>query len=131
MSRSSARRAQVEPVPALAAVLAVCLALGAYASARGTALPGIGHGAPTDAVLADASDAVTEPGSAVASPADLTTEGVAPEGFRVAVTLTAGDREWTAGPEPPDSAASESGRVPVRVAPGRVRPGHLTVAVWQ
>jgi len=118
-------------VPALAAVLAVCLALGAYASVRGTALPGIGHGAPTDAVLADSVDAATASGSAVVSPADLTAESVAPDGFRVAVTLTAGDREWTAGPEPPDSAASESRRVPVRVAPGRVRPGRLTVEVWQ
>ena len=131
MSRSSARRGQVEPVPALVAVLAVCLALGAYASVRGTALPGLGHGAPTDAVLADASDAATDADSAVVSPDDLTAAGVAPDGFRVAVTLTAGDREWTAGAEPPDGAASASERVPVRVAPGRVRPGRLTVEVWQ
>ena len=43
MSRSSARRAQVEPLAALAAVLVLGVALGAYVGALDGALPG-----PTD-----------------------------------------------------------------------------------
>lgn len=131
MSRSSGRRAQVEPVAAVVAVLALCLAIAAYGSVRGSVLPAADGPAPADQVLGDAVDAATPAGSVVASPARLT-GGVAPVGYEVSIRLTAGDRAWTAGARnPPPAAASASRRVPVRLNPGEVQPGQLTVAVWQ
>ncbi|MFB6072325.1 MAG: hypothetical protein ABEJ88_05080 [Halobacterium sp.] len=131
MSRSSARRAQVEPLPALVGVLAVCLAVGAYAAVSAGVLSGSGGGPPADAVLADAVDAATPRGSSVVAPRTATTRGILPAGYEAAVTVTAGDREWTAGSsDPPPGAAAASTLAPVRVAPGRVRPGRVTVEVW-
>jgi hypothetical protein len=129
MSRSSARRAQVEPVPALVAVLVLSLALGAYASVRAGVLPAGSSGAPAGPVLADAADAATPDGTAVVLP-DRLTAAVTPAGYEASVTLEAAEEEWRAGPEPPDGAATASRRVPVRVAPDRVVPGRLRVEVW-
>ena len=129
MSRSSARRAQVEPLPALVAVAVLCLAVGGYASIRVGVVPVGGSGAPADAVLSDTVDAASEPGSVVVIPGDLT--AVAPSGYEAAVTVTAGDREWSTGTRsPPAGAATASRRVPVRLSPGRVRPGRIVVEVW-
>jgi len=129
MSRSSAREAQVEPLPALAAVLVVCLTVGAFATVRASVLPAATGDAPADDVLSDAVDAATPQRSVVVDPARLDA-AVAPDGFEVNVTVTAGDREWTAGERPPPDAATASQRVPVRVADDRTRPGTLTVEVW-
>jgi len=65
MSRSSARRAQVEPLPALVAVAVLCLAVGAYASVRAGVAPVGGSGPPADAVLSETVDAATDSGSVV------------------------------------------------------------------
>ncbi|WP_353635170.1 hypothetical protein ABSL23_07070 [Halobacterium sp. NMX12-1] len=129
MSRSSAREAQVEPLPALVAVAVVCLAVGAFATVRADVLPVGASDAPTDEVLSDAVDAASPTGSVVVSPARLDA-AISPDGYAVNVTVTADDREWTAGEQPPPDAASASQRVPVRVADGRTEPGRLTVAVW-
>lgn len=130
MSRSSARRAQVEPVAAVVAVLALCLALAAYGAVGERVLPERGGSAPAAQVLDDAVGAATPAGSVVVSPTRLA-GGVAPAGYRVHVRLTAGERAWTAGAsDPPPAAASAARRVPVRTAPGDVRPGELTVEVW-
>jgi hypothetical protein len=129
MSRSSARRAQVEPLPALVAVAVLCLAVGGYASVRTDVLPVDGSDAPADEVLSDTVDAASEPGTVVVDPANITV--VTPTAYDAAVTVTAGDREWTAGATaPPSDAAAASRRVPVRIGPGRVRPGRITVEVW-
>jgi hypothetical protein len=131
MSRSSAREAQVEVLPALVAVVVVCLAVGAYATVRADALPGVNEDAPADAVLADAVDEATPADAVVVEPGRLDAAAVAPSGYAVAVTVTAGDREWAAGPEsPPPDAATASTRVPVRTGAGHVHPGRLTVEVW-
>jgi len=131
MSRSSARRAQVEPVAAVVAVLALCLAVAAYGAVSETALPGRTESAPVEQVLDDAVDAALVEGDVVVSPERLT-DAVAPAGYETSVELTAGERAWTAGAsDPPPEAASASERVPVRVAPGDVGPGRLTVEVWQ
>jgi len=131
MSRWSARRAQVEPVAAVVAVLALCLALAAYGSVSAGVLPGRAASAPAGQVLDDAVDAATPAGSVVASPSALS-GAVAPAGYETRVRLTSGSRSWTAGADsPPPAAASASRRVPVRVAPGEVAPGRLTVEVWQ
>lgn len=129
MSRSSAREAQVEPLPALVAVAVVCLAVGAFATVRADVLPVATSDAPTDEVLADAVDAASLADTVAVAP-DRLDASVAPEGYEVNVTVTVADREWTAGEQPPPGAATASQRVPVRVAEGRVRPGQLTVAVW-
>jgi hypothetical protein len=121
----------VEPVAAVAAVLALCLAVAAYAAVTETALPGRTASAPAGQVLADAADAASMEGDVVVSP-DRLTGAVAPTGYAASVELGTADRSWTAGAgDPPPRAASASRRVPVRVAPGDVRPGRLTVAVWQ
>jgi len=131
MSRSSARRAQVEPVAAVVAVLALCLAVAAYGAVSAGVLPERTSTAPAERVLDDAVDAATPAGSVVVSPSHLS-ESVAPAGYDATLRLTAGERSWTAGPaEPPSDAASATRRVPVRVANGDARPGRLTVEVWQ
>ncbi|MCG1002195.1 MULTISPECIES: hypothetical protein [Halobacterium] len=129
MSRSSAREAQVEPLPALVAVAVVCLAVGAFATVRADVFPAAVSDAPTDEVLADAVAAASPTDAVVVAP-DRLTASVAPAGYEVNVTVTAGDREWAAGEQPPPDAATASQRVPVRVAAGRTRPGRLTVEVW-
>lgn len=131
MSRSSARRAQVEPVPALVAVVVLCLAVSAFATVRADVLPGTETDAPANAVLTEAVDAATPHGSVAVRPSTLDVASVAPAGYEVTVTVTAGGREWTRGAEnPPPDAASASRQVPVRVAPGTIRPGTLRVEVW-
>ncbi len=129
MSRSSAREAQVEPLPALVAVAVVCLAVGAFATVRADVLPVATSDAPTDEVLSDAVDAASPTDAVVVAP-DRLDASVAPESYEVNVTVTIRDREWAAGEQPPPDAASASQRVPVRVGDGRVRPGQLTVVVW-
>ena len=131
MSRSSARRAQVEPLPALVAVAVVCLAVGAYGAVRLDVLPASDDGAPAEQVLTDAVDAATADGELIVDLSRLNSQGVAPPGYEVAVTLTAEHREWTAGASnaPPD-AATASKPVPVRTRSGRVVPGRFVVEVW-
>ncbi|MDH5021679.1 DUF7285 family protein [Halobacterium rubrum] len=132
MSRSSARRAQVEPVPAAVAVLALCLAIAAYGSVRAGVLPPADEGAaPAAQVLDDVDDAATPNGSLVVEP-DRLSVGPVPAGYEATVRLEAGDRSWTAGATQPAAEASTASRpVPVRVESSAVRPGRLTVVVWQ
>lgn len=131
MSRSSARRAQVEPVPAVVAVLALCLAIAAYGSVRAGVFPAADEQtAPAAQVLDDVDDAATPAGSRVVMP-DRLSVGPVPAGYEATVRLAAGGRNWTAGAaDPPASASGAARPVPVRVAPGAVRPGRLTVVVW-
>ncbi|GAA0282826.1 DUF7285 family protein [Halobacterium noricense] len=129
MSRSPAREAQVEPLPALVAVAVVCLAVGAFATVRADVLPVATGDAPTDEVLSDAVEAASPADTVVVVPERLDAS-VTPEGYEVNVTVTVGDREWAAGEQPPPDAATASQRVPVRVEEGRTRPGRLTVEVW-
>jgi hypothetical protein len=132
MSRSSARRAQVEPLPALVAVAVVCLAVGAYGVARSNVLPTSEDRPPAEQVLDDARDAATADGDTVVHPRRLGTDDVAPAGYEVAVTVTAANRQWTAGASsPPPDAATTSEPVPVRMRSGRVVPGRFVVEVWR
>lgn len=130
MSRSSARRAQVDPLAAVVAVAVVCFAVGAYATVRADALRPTDDDTPAEQVLADAVDAATAQGSVVVEPEHVDTTGVAPDGYEVTVAVTASDGEWVAGPTPPPDATTATRVVPVRVAPKTVRPGRLTVEVW-
>ncbi|GAA0293112.1 DUF7285 family protein [Halarchaeum salinum] len=129
MSRSSGR-AQVEPTAALAAVLALTVALGIYASAY--AIVPTGHESPTTpttTALAALDDDIG-PG-----PVDPMTLGSAVRALPVTgslnATLRTPTRVWSVGPPRPRRADVASAPLPVRVEPGRVRPGRLTVAVWR
>lgn len=127
MRRSSARRGQVEPIPALAAVLVIGTALSAYAVAFGAA-PFLDHErdrarpALGQATAALRVEGVVRPGRVSRAAAGLP----APAN----VTVRAGGRAWHAGPTPPANASAASRPVPVQVAPGRVLPGRVRVEVW-
>ncbi|MFB6304535.1 MAG: hypothetical protein ABEH47_05165 [Haloferacaceae archaeon] len=130
MSRSSARRGQVEPTAALVAVLAVGAGLSLYA------------GAVEDAPLNDdrdvapvALDSVRDAASTagVLDPGELAgaVRRETPRGYRLNATLAAGGRRWTAGPPRPASGTDRASvRTSVGLGPGRVRPGQLRVVVW-
>ena len=126
MQHSSARRGQVEPLAALAAVFVIGLALTATAGTFAAAIPA------TDRDIADPAMqhvlATARTGS-VLHPTRLSAVS-APAGYRLNVTVVVGDRRWQAGPTPPDAAASETRTVPVRTGPNQVRPGRVRVEVW-
>ncbi|GGM68343.1 hypothetical protein J2752_002086 [Halarchaeum rubridurum] len=128
MSRSSGR-AQVEPTAALAAVLALTIALGVYASAY-AAVP-TGHATPTTADDDALAALVADLGPGPADPATLrpAVRTLSHTGSLNA-TLRTPTRVWTVGPPRPRRADVAAAPLPVRVGPDRVRPGRLTVAVW-
>jgi len=129
VSRSSARRGQTEPLAALAAVLVLGLALGTYADALAAAEPTQSEPATAEATLQRATDAVTADGAAL--PGRLgDASAVAPDGYRLNVTLAADDRRWSAGPTPPAGAPDADRRTPVRTGRWSVSPGRLRVVVW-
>jgi hypothetical protein len=131
MSRSSARRAQVEPLAALATVFVLGSALTVYAVGLESVLPTAEH---RDRDLAAAAiervtDRVVEGG--VADPDRLTANGsLRRSGYHLRVTLRAGNDTWAAGPPAPPTADAAARRVSVRRWPGRVDPGTLRVEVW-
>lgn len=129
MSRSSARRGLVEPLPALAAVLVIGLALGLYANAVATVDPTGSETGTARATLQSVHDAISEDGAALPRRVqDLGDAG--PTGYRTNVTLAAGSEQWTAGPAPPAGAADAYRRTPVRLDRWTVRPGRLAVVIW-
>ncbi|MFC5970636.1 hypothetical protein ACFPYI_04755 [Halomarina salina] len=138
MSRSSARRGQVEPVAALVALAVVCAALSLYAGVLGDTLAVTGGSSsdPTAESVADRARGHLTP-AGVADPDRLDgVPGTAPDGYRLNATLACRDAgagtggEWTVGPAPPSTAERAVVPVSVRVAPGRVRPCRLAVVVW-
>lgn len=129
MSRSSACRGLIEPLPALAAVLAIGLALGLYADAVATVEPEQSASGTAEATLQSVHDVVME--DAAALPRRVSRVGdVGPEGYDVNVTLGVGDTRWRIGPDPPERATGARRRTPVRLDRWTVRPGWLRVVVW-
>jgi len=129
MSPSSARSGQAEPLPALAAVLAVGLALTLYADALAAVEPEPSEPGTAGATLQVAHDVVVDDGAAL--PRRITDAAAAgPPGYGVNVTLTADEHRWTAGPLPPPGASDASRRTAVRIDRWTVRPGRLSVVVW-
>jgi len=129
MPRSSGR-GQVEPLAALAAVLAVGVGLGLYAGVSGINGGTDREHTRADVVLEEALAA--SPSAVVVVPGALPRPAaLVPPGWRANLTLrtTAGHR--AAGPPRPLDADTATRLVPVRLAPGRVRPGRLRVAVWR
>jgi len=129
MSRSSARRGQVEPLAAIVAVFALGVGLTIYAGAVEDTFPGTEPRNVAQPTLSAVEDAVETAG--VVRPTRLSrVDSVAPAGRRLNVTLTAGGRRWTRGDRAPASAQRASTRVSVGLGSGRVQPGRLTVRVW-
>lgn len=129
MSRSSARGA-IEPTAALVAVTAVALGLSVYA--------GVLDGAMADATGTRNRAAATADGverhittAGVVSPDRFASVREAiPPGYGGNVTVVSAQR-WAVGPTPPPSADAATRLVSVRVGPGTVRRGRLTVWVWR
>jgi len=128
MSRSSTRRAQTQPLAAIAAVFAVGVGLSLYAGVLGTTL------LPTRRAVAAPTlhrvvESVSEEGAV--RPTRLRAGlAVRPEGYRLHVTVETGDRRWDAGPTPPRDARTDARFVSVRLGPGTVRTGSLRIEVW-
>ncbi|MFD1644778.1 DUF7285 family protein [Haloarchaeobius litoreus] len=129
MSRWSTRRAQVEPTAALVAVFAVAVGLTLYAGAVDSLPADESSRQVTQPTLSQVHGSLTETG--VADPADLNeTLAVGPDGYHVAVTLSADGERWRVGPAAPPTAATAARPVSVRIAPGVVVSGRLRVGVW-
>lgn len=116
------------PVVGLVAAVAVVAGVTLYA--------GLVDTPPTDradrvaaTALEQAHEGVTSGG--VGIPARLPEAIPDPDGYRVRLRLTAAGRVWRVGPAPPAETAAASRQVGVRLDPGRVRPGTLTVEVWR
>lgn len=122
-------RAQTEPLAALVALFAVCAGVSLYAAVLGGSIPDTGRDL-SDPALERIRDAASDAG-AVRPRALSAAVDAGPDGRRVNATLSAGDRRWSVGPTPPPRADRASRPVSVRLAPGRVTPGRLAVAVWR
>ncbi|WP_363467435.1 DUF7285 family protein [Halogeometricum borinquense] len=123
-------RAQTSPVAALAALFAVCAGLSLYVTVLGGSVPLLEDRAVADPTLDRVHDVIDDGGVVDAERLpDAMTRG--PDGRRLNVTLTASDDVWTVGPAVPQEATDRASRlVSVRLSPGQVEPGRLTVVVW-
>lgn len=130
MSRSSARRGQVEPTAALAATFAVVVGVALYAGALGSVAPGERDRALADPALERAHAALSPEGTVVLPDGVERALDARPDGYRANVTVRTAERRWTAGPVPPRSAETAARSVGVRVGPADVRAGTLRVEVW-
>lgn len=131
MSRWSARRAQVEPLAALVAVLALGLALSLYAGAHSELVRSASGADRERAPAALQRVAAGLSNGTVVRPALLESGTYRPPAG-VHVRIAAAGEQWTAGP-PPDGPRRgrdrQSRLVAVRLGPGRVAVGRLTVEV--
>lgn len=140
-------RGGTEPLAALVSVAAICVALSVYAGFASEVIPESSNSGPDDATLDSVWTALSEDGVLETSDALGTRLGprALPRGHRVAVNVTvvgadghlvtvAGATFDTDGTvtslEPPPPAATSNRPVPVRLGEGEVRPGRLTVVVW-
>lgn len=126
MSRSSAR-GYVEPLAALAAVFAVTVGLAVYVGALDRPLR------PTDRPVAETvlDELTTEAGTMGVVDVEAFASASPPAGWHANVTLATRDGRLSRGPIPPADADRATRRVSVRLAPGTIRPGRLTVVAWR
>lgn len=126
----SSDSAQVEPLAALAAVLAVGVALSLYAGALETAMLSLGSDREMASTAADRLLDETSGVAVVRPPIDDAATTARPAGHDLNATLRADERAWRVGPSLAGAADCERRRVSVRTAPGAVDPGLLEVCVW-
>lgn len=126
----SSGRGQVEPLAALAAVLALTAGLTLYGGVLTDVLPASGdRTVPTE--IAQSLLRSGHPSLAVSPGQVAELSRHLPPGWRANLTLASGRDTWTAGPRPPPDAVTTRRPVSVRHSPARVRPGLLTVTVWR
>jgi hypothetical protein len=128
--RRSSDRGQVEPLAALAAVLAVSAGLVVYAETLDDTVPGQPDDETPTAILDSVHRSLQSTGVSTPGRLDAAMATV-PEEWQANVTLTAGGERWQRGPSPPESADRVTRRVSVRLAPQRIEPGQLRVVVWR
>lgn len=125
---SDRQRGQTEPFAALAAVFALCLGLSAYA----IVLAGAQHTTDRDVaapVLDSVHDSLAERG--VVHPSNLSrARRHAPTNGHLNATLRTDSERWSVGLLPPPHANRAARHVSVRLGPGRIRAGWLSVVVW-
>lgn len=124
MLRSSAS-GQTEPLAALVAVAAVCLALSMYAGLVAERLPR-NTGPSPEASLERIVDELAPVGVAAPRRLDALDEPTA----RLNVSLATDERSWTIGPTPPPDANTARRPLPVEYGLGRILAGRLRVSVW-
>lgn len=135
MSRSSAsewNRGQVQPLPALIAVLALILALTAYADVT-QSLPPTEDATPAEPALKRIEANATT--GAVLDPTALSPTAAGLDGYLVNVTLRTAQQRVTTGPTPPTESTrtievSDAASTVAVGRGGRVVPGVLEVEVW-
>jgi len=141
-------RGQTEPLAALAAIALVCTAITLYTGLYGEVLDGVGQDRALGDVTAErvweaiGTNGIYDSGDDLPSLIDAST---IPHGASVQVTVTyVGDtgrivpagavtvdaQGDVVGTEPPTTAEVCNRSVPVRVSPGDVQPGTLSVVVW-
>ncbi len=130
MSRSSARRGQVEPTAALAATFAVVVGVVLYAGALAAATPDRPDRTLAEPALTRVHAALSPNGTVVLPGRVERGPAAGPDGYRTNVTVRTATRQWRAGPTPPPGAESAARSAGVRVGPAAVRAGTLRVEVW-
>mgnify|MGYP006876369653 FL=1 len=132
-TREATHRGQTTPIVALVALFAVCAGVSLYATTLlGVTPTGTGN-ALAEPTLERVYDAVNE-GGGVSPPGLSRTERVAPDGYRLAVTITTENGRWTTGPRPPagsEGVDTATRPVAVSTAEGGVTWGRLRVRVWR
>lgn len=123
-------RGQVEPLAALAAVLAVVAGLTIYAGTLDDRVPESPDRETASTTLDTVRRALQTAGVVDPDRFDRALATV-PDGWRANVSLDASGRQWSRGPVPPETADSATVRVSVRLEPAEIRPGRLRVAVWR
>jgi hypothetical protein len=129
MSRSSDRGA-IEPTAALVAVFAICVGVTLYAGVLESAVASATPAQNRAASSADAVERQLSTAGIVHPNRIVTVQSELPRGYEGNVTIATDDR-WTSGPTPPPAADGETRLVSVRVGPGTIRRGRLSVRVWR
>lgn len=143
-------RGQTEPIAALVAVVAVCLAVTVYAGALADVFPTLESERSVEEATAERVWAAISDDAVLEAPdrsGDVSVPvGALPQGYYVAlrVSLVGDSGRLTSvasaqfGPggdrvdvEPPPDGDRVERPVAVRTRPARVRPGRLRVVVWQ
>jgi len=127
--RIPGRRGQVEPLAAIAGVLAICIGLGMVATVFHDAAP-VDDRSVAGPTLDRTAAAVVSGGTVTPKALDAL-DRPAPSGYRANVTVETLRTHHHRGPTPPPEADRASRPVSVQVRPGVKRPGTLTVAVWR
>lgn len=123
-------RGQVEPLAALAAILAVGAALTIYGGVLADVRDEGDDRETVEIALDNAADKLTVAG--VAHPQRLSRSiGAAPDGWQMNVTLRGDGTVRQVGPEPPSDAERASRPIGIRTEPGRVGAGELRVVLWR